>query len=86
MQSISLAWVIFLNLKLCLSKLNQLPAEEFCQWLLTDCPSINSKYIPSPSFDIPINVQIHFNARRLLFIDEIEQKFAKFELIKSTLI
>ena len=51
----------------------KLPEEEFCEWLVFNCPYILSRHRPVLDPQTKIDIEVEFGARRLIQLDDVEQ-------------
>ena len=51
------------------------PEAEFCQWFFKQCPNFQSRFRPSQKAGEKIDVSLMFGARRLVKVDDVEQRF-----------
>ena len=52
-----------------------LAEEEFCQWLTKRCPFMSSSYRPVEDPDEAVAIEIEFDAKRMMKLDDVDQKF-----------
>ena len=54
------------------------PEAEFCQWFFKQCPSFQSRFRPNQRAGEKIDISLMFGARRLVKVDDVEQRFIIF--------
>ena len=69
-------FILFLLLSLTVQQYScaKLPEEEFCEWLVYNCPYILSRHRPVLNPQMKIDIEVEFGARRLIQLDDVEQR------------